>query len=271
MEAGLAVHTAARRYCLKRHALCTERYNEIVRRRRDRERSGQHYTPEALDTFPRYNVLNAIRVELERTDPGDLGDIVAAKERVTRAGETANDDFTRDPTGVIERRAMVEERTAFCDYVRGLSPADLAAIEPLPFRRVLAADESESVWARLRARWQIPGGYWYPLADCPLSGLEAFDAAAFSEGAPPDRLQGILERHGIVRVWELREYGPEYEQEVSLFDPYYNGAEGYWSSGVLDWIVYASHESSVTVGGWLLEEVKVIWPAWQSHLWRGIS
>jgi hypothetical protein len=70
-------------------------------------------------------------------------------------------------------------------------------------------------------------------------------------------------------VWELREYGPEYEQDVSLFDPQYNGAEGYWSSGELDWIVYASHESSVTVGGWLLADVKALWPAWAAHLWRG--
>ena len=71
------------------------------------------------------------------------------------------------------------------------------------------------------------------------------------------------------RIWELREHGPEYEQDVSLFEPLYDGAEGYWSSGALDWIAYASHESSVTVGGWLLEEVKTLWPTWQAHLWTG--
>jgi len=54
---------------------------------------------------------------------------------------------------------------------------------------------------------------------------------------------------------------------VSLFQPYYNGAEGYWSSDGLDWIIYASHESSVTVGGWLLEEVKQAWSDWNSRIW----
>ena len=265
MEAGLAVHTAARRYCLERYAYWTECYADIA----GRERDGYHYTPEALATFPRYNVLDAIRVELERIDPAGLGDFEAAKARVVRAGETANDDFTRKPIGAIDRRATADERAAFCAYVRGLSPAELIAVEPLAFRRVLAADESEAVWARLRERWQILEGYWYPLTDGTRPDVAAFDAAAFHDGAPPARLQGILRGRGVERVWELREYGPEYEQDVPLFDPHYNGAEGYWSSGALDWIVYASHESSVTVGGWLLEEVRVLWPAWPTHLWRG--
>jgi len=270
MEIGAAVHTAARRYCLERYAHWVQRYAEIVRRGRDRERDGYNYTPEALATFPRYNVLNAIRVELERIDPAEFGDFGAAKERVLRAGETANDDFTRKPIGANDRASAAEERAAFCDFVRGLSPAHVGAVEPLPFRRVLATDESDAVWARLRESWKIPAGYWYPLTDCAVPGLVAFDAYSFNEGAPPDQLQGILSRHSVERVWELREYGPEYELEVSLFDPQYNGAEGYWSSGALDWIVYASHESSITVGGWLLEEVKVLWPAWQAHLWRGV-
>jgi hypothetical protein len=269
VEAGVAVHTAARRYCLKRYAQWSEIYAEIVHRGRDRERGGYHYTPEALGTFPRYNVLEAIRVELERIDPVELGDFEATKARAIRAGQTANDDFTRNPIGSIERKAIADERAAFCGYIAGLSHADLRTVEPLPYRRVLAADESESVWGRLREHWQMPGGYWYPLADCMPLDVAAFDVDAFNEGAPPDRLQAILKRRGLVRVWELREYGPEYEQDVSLFDPHYNGAEGYWSSGALDWIVYASHESTITVGGWLLEEVKALWPSWQAHLWRG--
>ena len=77
----------------------------------------------------------------------------------------------------------------------------------------------------------------------------------FDEAVAYERLREVLASRGIASVWELREYGPEYEQDVGLFEPYYNGAEGYWSSGNLDWIIYASHESSVTVGGWLLPEL----------------
>ncbi len=99
MEAGVAIHTAARRYCLERYALWAGRYAEIARRGGDRERDGYRYTSEALARFPRYNVLNAIRVELERIHFGELRDFDGAKARVLRAGEAANDDFTRKPIG----------------------------------------------------------------------------------------------------------------------------------------------------------------------------
>lgn len=180
MRASLALHTAARRYCLERHAYWSVRYAEIARRGADRERDGHGYTPEALDTFPRYHVLNAIRVELERIDPAGLGDFGAAKAGALRAGEMADDGFTRTPTGAIERRATAEERAAFCGYVAGLSAADLGGVEPLPYRRVLAAAEAGAVWARLREHWRMTEGFWYPQTGGP-PGVVAFDAAAFDE------------------------------------------------------------------------------------------
>lgn len=230
---------------------------------------GYHYTPEALATFPRYNVLNAIRVELERIDPAKLADVENTRTLLVLAGEMAEDDFTRRPIGEIDERAMAEERAAFCRYMGGLELSDLNVVEELPYRRVLTAEESKSIWSRLRDRWQIRNGYWYPLAECKLSDVVAFKMRAFDEAVAYEWLQGKLVARGIERVWELREYGPEYEENVSLFEPHYNGAEGYWSSGDLDWIVYASHEGSVTVAGWLLQEVKAMWASWEAHVWTG--
>lgn len=265
MNASLALHTAARRYCLERHAHWCQRYSELVR-----QRDGYHYTPEALATFPRYNVLNAIRVELERIDPAKLGDVDDTRAVLVLAGETAQDDFTQKPIGEIDERAMAEERGDFCHYIGGLKIADLSAIEKLPYRRVLTTEESKATWSRLRSRWEVPEDYWFPLADCNLPDVAAFKTNAFDEAEAHERLRDILAARGIERVWELREYGPEYEEDLALFEPYYNGAEGYWSSGDLDWIIYASHESSVTVGGWLLAELKRIWPSWQAHVWTGV-
>jgi hypothetical protein len=131
---SVAIHTAARRYCIERHAHWADRYAEIVRRRGDRERDGYNYTPEALSTFPRYNVLNAILVELERIDPEQLGELSAAKTRLLHVGETANDDFTLTPIEAIDERATAEERAAFCSYLGDLSPVDLGSVEALPFR-----------------------------------------------------------------------------------------------------------------------------------------
>lgn len=270
MNASLALHTAARRYCFERHAHWRQRYAEIVRQRGDRQRDGYHYTPEALSTFPRYNVLNAIRVELERIDPAKLGDFDDTRRLMVLAGETAQDDFTQKPIGEIDERAMAEERGDFCRYIGGLKIADLSSIDKLPYRRVLTSDESKEIWSRLRTRWEIREHYWFPLAECRLPDVVAFKTKAFDEAVSYGKLQGILRNRRIERIWELREYGPEYEEGLGLFEPYYNGAEGYWSSGDLDWIIYDSHESSVTVGGWLLQDVQAIWPLWKAHVWTGV-
>jgi hypothetical protein len=269
VNASLALHTAARRYCLDRHAYWCARYSEIISKRGDRQPDGSHYTPAALATFPRYNVLNAIRVEVERIDSAKLDDVESTRVLLVLAGETAEDDFTRQPISEIDAGAMTEEREAFCRFIGGARVSDLNEIECLPYRRVLSVAESQWIWSRLRGRWQIPEGYWYPLVECKLSDIVAFKSRAFDEAVATARLRGILASRSIERVWELREYGPEYEEDVARFEPHYNGAEGYWSSGDLDWIMYASHESSVTVGGWLLQDVKAMWSSWQLHVWTG--
>ncbi len=269
MNLAQALHTAARRYCIDQFAFWSNRYSELDRQGKNRldTDDGWEYTAEALATFPRYNVLKAIRVEIERLDAEQLEDFAETQEILLLAGATGDDEFTRKPIGQIDAFATADEREAFCRFVRGLSEGDLEAIEPLPYQRVLAADEAKQLWSRLRQRWQITEGYWYPLAVCPLSTIAAFQDRPFYEAVPPESVERILRARRIERVWELRESGPEYELDVSSCQPYYNGAEGYWSSGNLDWIVYASHESSVTVGGWLLDEVKAIWPSWREKIW----
>ena len=164
---------------------------------------------------------------------------------------------------------MREEREAFCRYIRDLSAFALSAVEPLPFRRVLSMVETQALWLRLGQRWQIPIGGWYPLAETSLDVI-AFNAAQFEEALPLERFQRIIQAKGITRMWELREYGPEFEEDVALYRPFYNGAEGYWSSNDLEWIVYASHENSITIGGWLLSDVKAALPSWKSHVWTDV-
>lgn len=231
------------------------------------DRSGAEYTPEALGMFPRYNVLNAIRVEVERLDPHELEDIEEMLDILLAAGGTAEDDFTRKPIGEIAAAAMLEEREAFCTYLRNLGADQLKLVERLPYRRVLDDNEAKGIWAQLSDRWSIEPGYWFPLAESTVPDIVAFQDRFFEEAIGPDLIHHLLRDRGVSRVWELREYGPEYAMDIELLDPIYNGAEGYWSSEKLDWIIYASHESSVTVGGWMLAEAKKAWPAWSEYVW----
>jgi hypothetical protein len=56
---------------------------------------------------------------------------------------------------------------------------------------------------------------------------------------------------GVARLWELPESSDdgEYELDLELFAPIYTGSEGMWFDASETWMVFASHEGSVTISG----------------------
>jgi hypothetical protein len=83
-----------------------------------------------------------------------------------------------------------------------------------------------------------------------------------------ESLRQIFIDREIQYVFEVREGGIlGYEMDLEVFEPYYSGLEGFWTDGKSDWVIYASHESSIAIGGWLLSEVKDAWPNWQDRIW----
>jgi hypothetical protein len=97
--------------------------------------------------------------------------------------------------------------------------------------------------------------YWWPLR----GGEPVCEAIAFHtdwfDNEKLSALRAVLIEHGVGVVWELREFGETgCEQSVHTFEPVYNGEEGYWTSTGSEWLVYASHESSITLAGmWLVQ------------------
>lgn len=262
MDAPLALHTAARRWLMERHARWAERFAEIGGGNRTTP------TPRDLDTFPRFHAAEAMLEGVESLRPEEPASLADARERIAAAATGAQTMFTEAPHGEIEARAMAEERAAFAAFVRGVGEAELARVEPLPYRRVLGREEERAIWDEVRERWDV-NGYWHPLGETSRADVAAYADDEFRRAVGGGGLRRILEGRGVRRVWEIREYGPSYEIDPALLDPVYTGAEGYWCASGLDWLVYASHEESVTVGGaWLIAEVEAAWPEWERHLWR---
>ncbi len=137
--------------------------------------------------------------------------------------------------------------------------------------RSLNENERKQVWKRLQERWGVESSYWYPLRDTQMpSDVIAFEAEWFFSQISLEMLQGLLQTHEITRIWELREGGAVYEMDYQLLDPVYDGEEGYWTSQDMDWLLYVSHESSLTVaGGWFVSAIQALWPQLHQHLWHG--
>ncbi len=259
------LHVAARRYCLDQYKHWAEQYDRLIKVGRDRQ--GEGYSPEAWRIFVRYRILEAIRTDLERLTGSDVGTLVEARELFALAGLTAESPLltcNQPEAHAVES----EERKAFARFVRELPEFSLGEVEPLSYVRVLQSDEAERIWDLVELKWGLKRRqYGYPLADAGRLDIQAFQETDFLAAISPTRLGSLFAERGVTRLWELREYGPEFEIDSSTFTPEYNGAEGVWTSPSLDWIIYTSHESSIAVAGWLLPEVKRIWPAWERHTW----
>jgi hypothetical protein len=140
--------------------------------------------------------------------------------------------------------------------------------------RLVPRDESQQLWQQIQNRWGANRRYWfwYPMVSTKIpQAVIAFEADWFHSEIPLHVIRHILKLHGVKRIYELRETsGYEYEMDLELFEPYYNGDEGFWTSEPVDWLIYASHERSLTVAGeWLVSAIKAAWPHWEHHLWRG--
>lgn len=230
------------------------------------------YSDQALATFPRYLVWEAIRDEVERIEPQTFSNLNALRDGLVAAGWRAQTMMTLNPALVSVEATMAEERKQFEDLVRSLPESHLDAVEPLPLRRVLGKEELQQLWETVNARWEVnPGHYWWPLRE----GPQPLDVIAFHtdwfDGEKVAILRAELISHGVDRIRELREFGEwGCEQGIGRFEPTYNGEEGYWTSAELDWLVYASHESSITLAGeWLVRTFRQRFPECDRFAYAG--
>ncbi|MFF2019712.1 hypothetical protein [Paenibacillus sp. NPDC058177] len=275
LEASLTrgLHSLARRYCITKIDYWGRKYSRLIDQGRDREPDGIDHSLEAKKLFPRYIVLKAILAELERYIPEDFDSFSEARFKITQVINEAVSFMTKaNDDDNVTRNTMSEERSSFVSYLENVSAAKVMSQPPLFYRRKLSVPEIELLWTQLNDIWAIKTrGPWIPLDGSQNELTLAFMDDYFDSEVGYELLRKFLKEHGVNHVYELREleFSPEYELELSAFTPTYafNG-EGFWCSKEMDWVIYASHENSITIGGeWLINKVKEVWSNWESRLW----
>ena len=266
-----ALHYAARQYCIERAAVWHDRYSKLgAAGRATVPTTGAQwtYTREAYDIFPRYQTLAAIQSEVERFVPANFRSLQEARSMLVLAGETAQSLFTKftDTTAIT---AEADERKEFACFLWEIDESRLAGQQRLPYRRVLGALEHETLHRALNGKW----GKWYGgYSDRKTSNSEVttLHVAVMEYPEAYARLRSILGEHGVVNVLELREYSDGCEIPIESANFLYNGAEGFWTNDHLDWLVYASHESSITFGNpWLVEKMRAALPEFERYIYKG--
>jgi hypothetical protein len=231
------------------------------------ERSGKSYSDEALSTFPRYVLLNAILIEVERFRQDEFETLDEAKQFYCEVAKETRKNSIQPADSSIALDAALDERVKLSQFILATSDVSLNSVEPLFYRRVLSDSEGDLIRVKLKEYWNVDRGYWFPLTTVEPKNVKAFQDFYFENEVGVEKVQNLLKSAGRNNVFEIREFGANYEFELSVFEPHYNGAEGFWCDDQFDWIIYTSHESSITVGGWLLGEIQANWPNWNERIW----
>jgi len=278
MDDRTALHTAARRYCEDRFSNWAEAYDQLEAREGVKEnklKPGWDYTDEEYGIFPRYRIDKAIRTEVERLSPQSSNDLEELRSQLIKACDIAEARLSVELNNTIAHKAVRAEAEDYKAYIRVLREGDLVNVAPLPYKRVITAEESKRIRDRLKAVWGIGEGYWFPLREGPVPpNVIAFHADYFKQMDGLGLLHEALTTRGVSRVFELHESGldePDCEIELSILKPAYCwGEEQYCTDQTVDWVAYVSHESSITIAGhWLTEIFKEKWPGCTQRTYGG--
>ncbi len=265
-----AMHTAARRYCQERSTYWAKAYDQLAKAKKHYDPNSQRYSKRALNLFPRYQQLYAIQAEIERVVPSDLGEeLEPARERLIALGEASRSYYLANTDHPVALHAAEEERTLFAEYLRTLDEETLWKVVPLPFRRALANDEAERWREQLEARF----GKWYGGVPEKKVSIEYLTFHADKLAPPPHQALSPLLRkhqpsqHRLFELVEMSDHEPSYELDLELVSfAYWRGGEAFWCTSELDWMIYVSHESTLTVAGaWLVDAVRQAQPGWLEH------
>ncbi|MGC1384661.1 MAG: hypothetical protein WA823_12855 [Candidatus Acidiferrales bacterium] len=268
MDETTALHTAARRYCEERFSEWVQAYTDLQAKEHSHVKKsfelGRDYSEKAYDTFPRYWIAKHTLIEIERFSNLSDKSLVEMKKLIIAASAKAESQLQSEPKHELAYSAIHEEAEDFRVYVEALTARDLDHVEPLPYRRVLSKEEHDRFWNSVRKLWSVTQQYWFPMTRGPApQNVLAFHVEYFESLNGQQILRDALKQHGVSRVFLLHEFGdPEYEIELGIFQPEYaDGGEQYSTSQSADWIIYASQESSITVGGeWLIDAFRTLHP-----------
>lgn len=173
--------------------------------------------------------------------------------------------YTHDPAHfIVTPRNKSEElrigkiRSAFAAQLDRVLAGELSGDVPvLPYRRVLTGEEAKTVQARFASVWHYDGDYWYPLNRLP-DGMRGNVLFLMEQHVTP-HMDALLPLLGLPErpVYRAKEYDPDgyFFELTGEFTPYW-GSEWAYTDTDFSWMIYFSHEGSVSFAGSIVEAAK---------------
>jgi len=213
--------------------------------------------------FYRYLVTDEIAVHLCTLTDLDFADFGEFRSLVREIPSVFWDPRLQNPPP----EALAHIRTAqqaFWDQLEAVQPD--CPRPDIPYCRRLTGPEASRIAGQSREKWDyVPGTYWYPLTQREVREDRLFLMAAYVQDhwAQIERLLGLPE----ARLYCLAEKdypGMANCAEVAQL-PDYGGLESACCDREFTWIIYFSHEETVTFAGAILPEIQKILAPEREH------
>ncbi len=260
MTPAYLLHCFARRHCIEESAKWMRLYKPST---------GSKFNAKSWGIFPRYRQLDAILDAIERIDSDDLPDPEELRQLIIRLAEVAPLVFGPELNNPVAQNACEEERDAFVTAVLAFDPYAAIYRQPLFYRRSLSDGEVKTLKANLAARWGMKDtSYWYPIGDRTHPSLIAYDLSAVQPLKPEARIRSFLKKRSETRILELHEFSGggvcvDASRVVFSYISFGTYGERVWTSDLGDWVIYCSHEDTITFGGAI---TSIVDEDWKPHL-----
>jgi hypothetical protein len=119
---------------------------------------------------------------------------------------------------------------------------------------------------QLTDKWGIrDGDSWIPLDDAEITdSIEYGYYSTFAKEFGIDRLKKILQNITKSDVYEINNEASDRRIAVSEID--FKRFECYYTNETADWVVYYSHEDTITFAGQeLIEKLQATWEGWETY------
>ncbi|MDR3292769.1 MAG: hypothetical protein LBT20_01540 [Clostridiales bacterium] len=187
------------------------------------------------------------------------------RAQLKQVGQDASDFFTTNITSGAGLQVMNEGRAKFIDFVKNITDEQLESVVELPYGRKLSNEESKMIREKLLQVWNFDGDYWNPLTDN-YKGEILVVISEFITDKDIEKIQSFLNVDNINHCYAVDENKNDYEcGYISV-----TSCEEVCVDKRLDWLIYSSHEGTVSFAGTpLIAFVKELFIDRKEQLWHG--
>ena len=164
-----------------------------------------------------------------------------------------------NPQNNLAKHSIDKTNREFCEFLEELlSDCEDLALADIPYARAIVGAEAAELQAKFRSVWgYVNTSYWFPLmGDEPKSVSEKF-FVMFDHLEPYmkqlEQIIGLPQTH-LYSYGETNSRPPNCLETVELIE--YGGLETIYTDKDFSWVIYFSHENTVTFAGSILGAVK---------------